>query len=654
MKKTLRNIFLLGFSSLALFSCQSGGGDAGNSAFGPISPITERGEHLQTKTLHDVNVEESNRVFCKSGASDYRIVYEKDNTLAQKAAAFMATHINNATGVLLPTEEATDALDIKEGDKVILLGETTYQRDHNIPVSSKNIGPTGYQIVTKNDSYFIRVGGDLGFQQAAITFLKHAIGYTRYSADIVKYAKSGETIPSMDIVERPDFDFRTQSNKVDANLAYETGFLTLGQTFYNDADIQLFHNSFDYLPSEKYFEQHQKWYSVKGNQICYTAHGDEEEWDAMVEEVYDNMVTRLAKDKTVGAFTFSIQDNSDACTCDACKASIEKYGAESGAVVKFCNALDDKIQAHLKEEAEATGEPKREVNILFFAYNKTEKPCVTKNADGSFTPNSEDVVCNEHVGPLIALINSSYTTSLYDEKNSTYADALKGWGALSNKLYVWLYETNFSHYLYPLNTYSTMIESYRFCVENNGMYMFNEGQHNNGAVTCFGRFKEYFNEVSLFDVNSSYTAIVDDFFANYFDAAGSLMKTYFQELQDHCAYLEATYSTDLNGGIYNNIAQVRFWPKKLLDRWVSIINDAYKAIEPLMSSNRSLYEAVKKNITLESIFPRYALLNHYSGKYSSETLKAMRLSFRSDCQTVGLTNLNENAQIDSVFSAWGI
>ena len=199
-----------------------------------------------------------------------------------------------------------------------------------------------------------------------------------------------------------------------------------------------------------------------------------------------------------------------------------------------------------------------------------------------------------------------------------------------------------------------MIESYRFCVENNGMYMFNEGQHNNGAVTCFGRFKEYFNQVSLFDVNSSYTAIVDDFFDNYFDAAATPMKQYFQELQDHCAYLEATYSTDLNGGIYNNIAQVRFWPKKLLDRWVSLIEDAYKAIEPLMSSNRSLYEAVKKNITLESIFPRYALLNHYSGKYSSETLKAMRLSFRNDCQTVGLTNLTENAQIDSVFSAWGI
>ena len=650
MNKKLTNIFLLSFASLALFGCNSATGDD-TAPSDPITPTTEMEEHLQKGTLHDVNVKESNRPFVQNGKSDYKIYYQASDEFAQKAATFMATQIEMATGLLLPVAERPSEL---IDDHFILLGDSEYQASKNVPVSEKDIGTSGYQIYTKDNACYIRVGVDLGFQQAAITFLKAAIGYNRYSGKIVTYAKDGTTLPDMDIVERPDFDFRTQSNKVDTSTSYEMGFLTLAETFYMDSETQPFHNSFNYLPPATYKEKHPYWYSDKGNQICYTAHGDETEWKAMLEEVYGKMVTRLAKNKTVGAVTFSIEDNPDACACDACKANVAKYGADSGSVVKFLNALDDKLQAHLEEEAKKTNTPKRELNVIFFAYHRTEKPCVTKNADGTFTPNSEDVICNPHVGPYIAPISACFTKSFYNDDNSDYADSIKGWGALSNKLYIWLYETNFSHYLYPLNSYSTMMESYRFTYENHGMYMFNEGQHNQGAVTCFGRFKEYMNSVSLFDVNSDYDTIVNDFFENYFREGGVAMKRYFQELQEQCAYIEQVYSYDINGTIYNNIAQQKYWPKKLLDRWNGYIEEAKEAILPYQKSNRLLYDTLMDNILLESMFPRYALLNHYSGKYSADTLTVLRRSFKTDCQRVNVTMLNENQTMDSVFSSWGL
>ncbi len=650
MNKKLSNLFLLSFASLALFGCNNAGNN-GSTSEEPITPTTEMDEHLQKGTLHEVNVTESNRPFVQNKKSDYKIYYEASNDFAQKAASFIASQVEMATGVLLPIAERPSVL---VDDHFILLGDTAYQASKNIPVSDKDIGTSGYQIYTKDNDVYIRVGGQLGFQQAAISFLKHVIGYTRYSAKIVTYTKEGTTLPDMDIVERPDFDFRTQSNKVETSTSYEMGFLQSGETFYMDSETQPFHNSFDYLPPATYKDSHPKWYSNKGNQLCYTAHGDETEYKAMIDEVYGKMVTRLEKNKTVGALTFTIEDNTDACDCEACKANKAKYGADSGSVVKFMNDLDDKIQAYLEEEAEKTSSPKRELNLIFFAYNKTEKPCATKNADGTFSPNSEDVICNPHVGPYIAPISACYTKSFYNDDNSNYADSIKGWGALSNKLYIWLYETNFSHYLYPLNTYSTMLESYRFAYENHGMYMYNEGQHNQGAVTCFGRFKEYFNSVSLFDVNCDYNEIVDDFFENYFKEGGVAMKHYFQELQEQCAYLEQKYSYDLNGTIYNNIAKQEYWPKKLLDRWNGYIEEAKEAILPYQKSNRVLYEALEDNIILESIFPRYALLNHYSGKYSADTLTALRSSFKKDCQRVNVTKLNENTDMDSVFSSWGL
>ena len=650
MNKKLTNIFLLSFASLALFGCNSATSDD-TTPSEPATPTTEMEEHLQKGTLHDVKVQESTRPFVQNGKSDYKIYYEASDEFAQKAATFMATQIEMATGLLLPVAERPSEL---TDDHFILLGDNQYQASKNIPVSEKDIGTSGYQIYTKDNACYIRVGGELGFQQAAIAFLKATIGYNRYSGKIVTYTKDGSTLPDMDIVERPDFDFRTQSNKVETSTSYEMGFLTLAETFYMDSETQPFHNSFNYLPPATYKEKHPYWYSDKGDQICYTAHGDEAEYKAMLEEVYGKMVTRLAKNKTVGAVTFSIEDTPNACACDACKANVAKYGADSGSVVKFLNALDDKLQAHLEEEAKRMNTPKRELNVIFFAYHRTEKPCVTKNADGTFTPNSPDVICNPHVGPYIAPISACFTKSFYNDDNSDYADSIKGWGALSNKLYIWLYETNFSHYLYPLNSYSTMIESYRFAYENHGMYMFNEGQHNQGAVTCFGRFKEYLNSVSLFDVNSDYDTIVNDFFENYFREGGVAMKRYFQELQEQCAYIEQVYSYDINGTIYNNIAQQQYWPKKLLDRWNGYIEEAKEAILPYQKSNRLLYDTLMDNILLESMFPRYALLNHYSGKYSADTLNALRRSFKTDCQRVNVTMLNENQTMDSVFSSWGL
>lgn len=650
MNKKLSNLFLLSFASLSLFGCNNAGNED-TTPLTPTTPTTEMEEHLQKGTLHEVNVKEANRPFIQNKKSDYKIYYEAGNEFAQKAATFMAAQIEMATGFLLPVmERPTEVTD----DHFILLGDSAYQASKNIPVSDKDIGTSGYQIYTKDNAAYIRVGGQLGFQQAAIAFLKQTIGYNRYSAKIVTYTRDAATLPDMDIVERPDFDFRTQSNKVETSTSYEMGFLTLAETFYMDNETQPFHNSFNYLPPTKYKDSHPDWYSNKGNQICYTAHGNETEYNAMLDEVYNGMVSRLKKNATVGAMTFSIEDNPDACNCEACQANAAKYGADSGSVVKFINALDDKVQAYLEGEAKKTNTPKRELNLLFFAYHRTEKPCVTKNADGSFTPNSKDVICNPHVGPYIAPISACFTKSFYNEDNSDYADSIKGWGALSNKLYIWLYETNFSHYLYPLNSYSTMIESYRFAYENHGMYMFNEGQHNQGATTSFGRFKEYFNSVSLFDVNTDYNTIVNDFFENYFAEGGVAMKRYFQELQEQCAYIEQTYSYDINGTIYNNIAQQQYWPKKLLDRWNGYIEEAKEAILPYQKSNRVLYEALEDNIILESIFPRYALLNHYSGKYSADTLMALRRSFKKDCQRVNVTKLNENQDMDSVFSSWGL
>ena len=650
MKKNIQFI-LSATCLLSLASCNSVG-----ETQEALRPTDESTSHLQSGTLHEVEVNESSIALAENGKSDYAILYDGDDMNATKAANTIFNHVKSATGASLKMQTITGEETYSSSAHWIVLEGANIRKDAGISNTNKAIGISGYQIDTKDSSCFIHVGGELGYQQAALAFLRYALGYNRYSSNVVTYTKVKDnkvTLPSMKVVEKPDFSYHTQSNKVDAMTSYEMGFLTSSESFFTDSEIQPWHNSLQWLPLKTYQEAHPKWYMTGGEQMCYTAHGDTDEYKAMVETTASRMLEKLATNTTVGAISFSIQDNYDSCSCEACTADINAYGAASGSVVKFINDVDDIIQADLQRQADEAGTEKRDLDIVFFAYHKTEKPCVKKDANGNYLPMSEDVVCNEHVGPYIAPIGARYSKSFYDELNDSYASSVKGWGALSKRLYLWTYETNFSYYLYPLNSYSTMIETYRFLIENNALYLYNEGQHNQGAVTAFGRFKEYFNSISMFDVNSSYNQIVDDFFSNYFGEAKEVMLTYFQELQDQLAYIEETYPTDVNGTIYNNIAQARFWPKKLLDRWVSYIDQGIEAIAPLAKTNSTLYQAIYDNLVLESVFPRYALLDNYAGTYSSAELQSARASFRSDCLRLNVTMTSENASLESVYTNWG-
>ena len=158
----------------------------------------------------------------------------------------------------------------------------------------------------------------------------------------------------------------------------------------------------------------------------------------------------------------------------------------------------------------------------------------------------------------------------------------------------------------------------------------------------------------MWNVNVDYSKVCDDFFSGYFRDAAEPMRAYFDELQAHLKYLEEAYPAEINGNIYNNIAQIRFWPKRTLDHWADYIDEAYAAIEKYKASEPALYETLKKHIKLESIFIRYAQVSLHLGSYSADMLQEMRRSFKEDCAELSITMLSEGKSLDSVFSGWDL
>lgn len=615
--------------------------------------------HSISGTLHKVNVIDSATPFVHGGSTEYKVVYDATNYYAELAASFIVKNVSQATGATLQTVSPSD-VSWSSDAKLIVLNDKTLFANAGLYMPNDDIGLTGYYIKTVGKSVFVMNNGNDGYQLGAIALLRAVLGYDMFSGDCVVYKKTGETLPTIDIVERPDYDYRQNPNKLTSDAIYGLGYTQDSEIWIPVGGTNL-HNSFKWLPLNQFFKKHPKWYSSETNegdangettgQLCYTAHGDEAELNLMVETAFESAKNAITNcnNKNARNISMTIQDNPTYCKCEACEQVRAQYGCISASTINFLNRVDDKLQEWLQQEADASGQPKREINLIFFAYYAWEAPPVDANLQAI-----DGIKCNEHVGVYIAPIQAKYNASFYAKKNEVYANNIRGWANCSDIVCLWLYQTNFNNYLYPLNDWNVVADNYRFGKENNAVLIYDEGQLNQGTTTAFGRLKDYVCSKMEFDVNADYSAVVDEYFANYYREAAEPMREFFDELQTYMTYLETKYSDKLAGGIRDAYASQDYWSMSMLEGWLEKIDTALRAVEKYKDYDVETYNMLVSHIKIESIFPRYALCTLYEGIYDAETLQQMRKSFRDDCLALGIERSAEWTMIDATFKSWGL
>ena len=647
--------------------------------------VGSKEEHLATNTLHKINVtENSSRTFVVNKKTDYVIISDGNGVKTSKAVEFIIKNVALATGATLKSEvyaEGRENAWTKESKLIVLNNKALFDKA-GLTMPEDDLGNGGYYITTVGNTVFIMCATEDGCQLGAIKFLEATLGYDMLSDDCVVFDKKGESIPDMEITERPDYEHRMASTfKISGSTAYGMGFnyALLNEMFIavpdrstgTKPDTQ--HNSYKFLPPSMYNNPsdkenyHPDWYSYPGNenrqQLCYTAHGNTTEYSAMVDTLYAYLKELVDKNPDKTCITVTHEDNESYCDCDECLKIVKDYGAISAAYIMFLNDVDDKLQADLQREAEEKGEPKREVNVIFFAYHGTKESPTVLGEDGKYRPTSEKVVMNEHVGVLVAPIESYYTSSFYEKKNIEDGESenIKSWSALTNKVYMWTYETYYNNYFYPYNTWDSIIENYRYCLENNAVYIFNQGQTNQSSPTAFTAFKYYIDSKAGINVNVSYKDLEEKFFRGYFKEAYEPMKEYFDALKAKLFYLEKNYNDTVNGGINNSsstslLAKQSFWEYRTLTNYIGYTTKAMQAIEKYATTDPETYTMLKNHITTESLFPRYALITLYGERLSSEQSDEMKKAFVEDCNSLGLTQEGESAEkkkLSTLFAKWG-
>lgn len=637
--KKIEKAGLLLLLSLSSASCGS------RQAKEPARPAASEPQEVDAvDNLHRVDVKDRDLPFIREGKSDYFFVVGESSGIL-KAVNFCNQYFLDATGVSLPIRTSYENYSV--GDKAIVFGRDDLWKQAGLRASSESLGFSGYQIESDGDAIFLRAEKKGGYHMGAIALLKAILGYEMFSLDTVAYGKTGENLPEIHIVEKPDFAYRHYSNTMDPGALYGMGY-TDDEVFIPISGWSI-HNTLEILPSSLYLSSHPDWYETGAADICYTAHGNQEEYEAMIQQIAENIEPLIDARPDMENFVISQEDYPTLCDCEACLADLAKYGSKASSQIKLLNAVDDLIQAYL----EGSG---RNFNLVMLAYHESERAPVKEAVDEAgnvtYEPTYPEMLCHEHVGVEVAPINADYTTSFADPKNKAYADNLASWKALTSKLYVYAYETNFRAALYPYNSWSYVYDSFKYYYQQNAVYVFNSGQVFQSAFTGFTYLKDYLDSRALFDVNRSYEEDVGNFFAYYFRDAAKPMREFYEAIRAYLNHLKVD-NPELNGSIYDVIDSTNYWPKGILDAYEGYLEEAYQAILPLKAKDPERYDTVYRHILLESIFPRYALATLYSERYSESELAKRRRSLVEDCHRLGITRHKEHESIEDVFSEWG-
>jgi hypothetical protein len=700
MKKNNTALSLLLAACTLISACGSNGSN-GPKTQGIVSEFADM-PHYVEGTLHNVNVDFNAAVsnFVTNGQTEYKIVVSGSDK--GKAVGAIAQRIYENTGVKMETISPEQATSVDQNSHYIFFAEhETFTAMGGKLATEEEIGPSGYQIETIGKNVFINAYTTHGYQLGALAFLREVMGYDMLAEDCVVYDNKGEKMPKMNIVERPDFDYR-QANSTSVSADEEFG---MGYTYANifiSTGTSWVHNYCDFVTAEDAVE-HPEWLSNDSTQYqgCWTARGNQESYQLLVQHIADRLInffndypsknSVIIGQHDIGGNTPQVQN----CKCTACQASFNYYGnTMAGAWHSLVNRASMIVDEYMKEH-----DPKREYNILELVYHTSLNPPTEKDGSGNYkfddegkgipkvekwfdeegkeydwadawldengesteiatsaawTNTTDRVITAPNVHLMWAASSADYVHSFYENENYSYNKMAKAWAGVGGDFFMWLYALNSEGILYPYNSFDSSFDTTRFFKDLGAKYVFWQGQYQNKNNAGFSKLRNYLDSKVEFDVNADYTYYVNKFFKHFYGVGGDIMQEFFEQAQVRSRYNEVVNA--VSGNIHNRkLLYKENWPEGLINSWIDLIGTAYDAIEKEYKAvDADLYETYRRHILIEELFPRYVLCTTYESSYKPSDLKALRQSFLDDFYYLENKSYAEGRLMTEVSDTWDL
>lgn len=422
----------------------------------------------------------------------------------QTVARELAATLRQITGAEFVVQTNT-----KAPTRAILVGPGEAARKAFVEVPFDGLGDEELVIQTRGNRLLLAGGRPRGTLYAVSRFLQDQCGvrwWTPWASRIPKQATL--RIGELNVRAKPAFEYRESfwypafdadwswhngCNGNSSRLTPEKGGLISYKGFV--------HTFYPLVPPEKHFAGHPEWFSlIKGKrttdraQLCLT---NPKLRDFMVERVK----AWLRESPDAGIISVSQNDWYGACECADCKALDDAEGTHAATMLAFVNYIAEKIEPEFPNVAVDT-----------LAYQYTRKPPKT------LRPRANVIV-------RLCSIECNFREPLDHPSNAAFANDIRGWSKLCQRLYIWDYTTDFAHYVQPHPNWFTLEANLRFFHANGVRGVFEQGAYQSHGSEM-SELRAWVLAQLLWNPQRDGRALVHEFLEGYYgpDAAPHLRR----------------------------------------------------------------------------------------------------------------------------------
>ncbi|MBI3667721.1 MAG: DUF4838 domain-containing protein [Acidobacteria bacterium] len=448
----------------------------------------------------------------RDGKSAYSICLSRNASPSEKRGAEeLQKFLYEMSGARLPI--VTDRENPR--GNLVLVGNSRMLRRLGLNIPFDQLGPEGFALKTAGRHLVIAGGRERGTMYGAYAFLEK-LGCRWFTPEVSRIPRM-PTIAAgpFDETQKPAFEYRepffteafdrdwaarNRTNGHYARLDESTG----GKLQY----YPFVHTFYQMITPEKYFQSHPEYFSLidgarraERGQLCLT--------NPEVLRLGVAAVTEWIRQHPEAAiYSVSQNDSEGWCECDNCRrVEQEEGGRHSGPILRFVNALAAEIEKR---------HPDKLIDTLAYWYSE-EPPLKARPRRNVRIRLCPIGVCEAH--PYEACPRSAY-----------FLKNLRAWSKITDRLYIWHYNTNFSHYLLPFPDFDELAADIPMYRRYGVMGLFLEGAYPEGGGGENAELRSYVMARLLWDPNTDVNRAVDEFLEGCYGRAAAAMRAYFDLL----------------------------------------------------------------------------------------------------------------------------
>ena len=556
------------------------------------------------------------------GKTDYVIVVPKRKPPQEmKAAEDLAHWLGEMTGATFPI--VTDAERARKTE--ISIGLTSRVWPTLSGLMPETSFDERYWIVVEPYGVLLLLGGPKrGVINAVYALLEEDLGCRWYTPKATRIPKR-RTLrfkpvprsyaprlrirdPFYKVAFEGTWSLRNRTNAPSASIREEWG---------GHVDYALFvHTAHTLVPPAKYFETHPEYFMLdksgkrNAHQLCMT-HPE-------VIRIATESVLRIMKDKPhCEIISVSKTDGGRTCHCERCKTLDTAEGSDAASLLTLVNGV-----------AEAVEKQHPDLIISTLAYLETVKPPKTIRP----RKNVAIRLCTDR-----CMWAHPFTPA---EQSDVFSQAITNWAKIHDRIHIWDYIVNFSHYTAPMPNMDVAAQNIRYFIKHNATgvmqqaaYQSPGGERDVMRAWVLGKL--------MWDPSRDVRELMLDFIWGYYGQAAPAIAEYDEALRKSAAQ-HAKYMAAPKGGIRYPM-DAPFLPKAFLDRATAIFDRAEK-----LADNPEILQRVE-----EARLPILYVKLCRGPKFVGSGYTALLDRFEKIARRVGMTHIYEGPpDLDKKLKAW--